>query len=415
LSEGIARTYGEGPNGEEVVFMGVEGVAPVADWFTFEDLRRDPYPVFERLRSESPVAYSPEMDRYFVTRFADCNYILQNQDLFSQDQEPRSKMKRTLGPTLLTKADPEHAEDRAAINSVLRPRVAQEVWAPIFAGIAEELIDAFVAKGPGADLVEGLAVPYAAACLRAVIGLPGAELADMSRWSASFVAGAGNHAAVPEIFEISDANSATVDALIDEAAQTYRAAPDHSMLAAMVTAGMPMDIVRANTKLAIAGGINEPQHALVNGVWALDRNPADRDRALADPELFTKVFDETMRWLPPITSLNRQACADVTLSGVTIPSGSSVFAAVGSANRDAEHFEAPDEFRLDRGRAPHLGFGGGTHLCAGSWVARAAVAGVMWPRLYARLPGLRPTDPEKTTWTGYTFRGIESLPVTWEI
>lgn len=394
--------------------MGAEDVAPVADWFTFADLRRDPYPIYERMRAESPVAYLPEMDRYFVTRFEDCNYILQNPDLFAQDKEPRSKMKRAIGPTLLTKDDPEHANDRRAINPVLRPRVAQETWAPIFADIARTIADEFAARGPGADLVSGLAVPYAAACLRAVIGLPGATLPDMSRWSAAFVAGSGNHAAVPEIFADSDAANAQVDELIDEAAAAYRTAPDHSMLSAMVAAEMPMEIVRANTKLAIAGGINEPQHALVNGVWVMDRHPDDRDRAIADPELFLKVFDETMRWLPPITSLNRQATADVELSGVTIPAGSSVFVSVGSANRDPEHFDSPDKFDLDRGRAPHLAFGGGTHLCAGSWVARAAVAHVMWPLLYERFPGLRPTEPDKTTWEGFTFRGITRLPVTWE-
>jgi hypothetical protein len=35
------------------------------------------------------------------------------------------------------------------------------------------------------------------------------------------------------------------------------------------------------------------------------------------------------------------------------------------------------------------------------------------PLLYDRLPGLR-TDPQRSdSWTGWVFRGLTTLPVTW--
>lgn len=43
----------------------------------------------------------------------------------------------------------------------------------------------------------------------------------------------------------------------------------------------------------------------------------------------------------------------------------------GAANRDPSHFDAPDEFRLDRSSAKsHLSFGKGTHFCVGAALAR---------------------------------------------
>ncbi|HXS87618.1 MAG TPA: cytochrome P450, partial [Mycobacterium sp.] len=43
----------------------------------------------------------------------------------------------------------------------------------------------------------------------------------------------------------------------------------------------------------------------------------------------------------------------------------------GAANRDPAHFDAPDEFRLDRASAKgHIAFGKGAHFCVGAALAR---------------------------------------------
>ena len=44
---------------------------------------------------------------------------------------------------------------------------------------------------------------------------------------------------------------------------------------------------------------------------------------------------------------------------------------LGAANRDAQKFESPDEFMIDRDTRGHLALGVGVHSCVGQIIARA--------------------------------------------
>jgi cytochrome P450 len=55
-----------------------------------------------------------------------------------------------------------------------------------------------------------------------------------------------------------------------------------------------------------------------------------------------------------------------------VPKGVKVLVGAASANRDAQVFEEPDEFRVGRPNADtHLTFGYGVHVCPGANLARA--------------------------------------------
>ena len=62
---------------------------------------------------------------------------------------------------------------------------------------------------------------------------------------------------------------------------------------------------------------------------------------------------------------------DTALAGVSVPAGSRLLLMWGAANRDPQHFDAPDEFRLGRREAKgHIAFGKGVHFCVGAALAR---------------------------------------------
>ncbi|MFF9203966.1 cytochrome P450 [Streptomyces sp. NPDC014986] len=387
--------------------------APSADRVTLEQLTEDPYTVYDRLRAVGPVVWAPQLDRFLVTGLDDCRFVEANEDLFEIEQED-SVLKRAMGEVMLSKNGPEHGVERAAVNPALRPKVIAEVWRAHFEANAARVLERFRRLGPGADINADFALPYAAMNLAVVVGLPDVPWSAVQRWSLAFIAEVANVRGDPRVSEANDIANAEADAAIDQRIAELIGSADPSMISMMLRAGLPPDLVRANAKLAISGGVNEPQHVLTSGVHALSRHPDQLAAVHAGEYTFAQVFDEVVRWMPPIHTLMRRARVDVELNGVTVPAGSLVWILLGAANRDPHHFDRPDQFMVSRLRKPHLAFGSGPHICAGSWAARSSIAEVAWPLLYDELPGLAPVDDD-ARFHGFFFRGLPGLPVTWNI
>lgn len=397
--------------------MSDAGLAPTAGWVTLADLEDDPFPVFERLRAETPVAFVPATGRYVVTRHADVHALHQDNATFSSDEEG-TLMKRSMGHAMLRKDDPEHAAERAALQPPLRPKAVKGRWAQVFAATAARYLDEMVAAGPGADgtdLVSAYAAPVAAENLRVVLGLDNAAQQDLQRWSQTLIDGVGNYADDPQVWERSERSSAEVDAAVDEMLVRLRAEPDGSILSGLANdpGGMDLDAIRANVKMTIGGGLNEPRDAIATAAWALLERPEQLARVVAGAR-WADAFEETIRWAAPIGAVPRQTTRDVRVRGVVVPEGSGVLSCMISANRDEEVFERAADFDVDREKKPVLSFGGGAHYCAGSWVAKASVAGAALPLLFERLRGLRLVEERPPCASGWVFRGPVEVPAVWD-
>lgn len=390
--------------------------ATTAEWVEPAQMLADPYDTYTRLRGQGPVVWVPAMNRYLATSFKACHAIEADQETYSASVSGSgATMARALGSVpMLRKDDPDHAAERKSVNPVMRPKAVRETWMPLFERNAHYYLDQLIAKGPDeADLNHDYAAPLAAQNLVDILGLRGASAPDMQRWSHAFIAGIGNLHDDPEIWARCDAAQAEVDILLDELIPHYRANPDSSMISALANSEQPEASVRANVKLTISGGMNEPQHVITNIVWALSDHTDQRDRVLADPSHWSAVFDEAVRWLSPIGMYPRETTTACVLDGVELPAGATIGVVVGAANRDPQAFENPDDFNFGREKRPHLGFGSGVHLCAGHWAARISVGEIAVPLLYSSLPGLRTDERRDVEWFGWVFRGITALPVTW--
>ena len=66
----------------------------------------------------------------------------------------------------------------------------------------------------------------------------------------------------------------------------------------------------------------------------------------------------------------RTATQEIELHGQTIAAGDPVFPLLGSANRDPEAYDNPEQFRLDRENQGHHTFGYGIHFCIGAPLGR---------------------------------------------
>ena len=391
--------------------------APVADRVDPTAMLHDPYPTYARLRQLGPVVRVPAMNRYLALSFEACRAIESDQETYSADVRGQgATMVRALGgPPMLRKDDPHHAAERGPINPSVRPRNIRQHWVPLFERNARTYLDALLERGPDeAELNRDYAAPLAAKNLIDMLGFGQVDPADMHRWSTDFIAGIGNLQDDAEIWQRCDAAQREVDALLDELVPRYRANPDSSITSALANSGLPDAAVASNVKLVISGGVNEPQHMVTNIVWALSRHPEQRERVVADPTLWPRAFDETVRFLSPIGMYPRETTRAGVLDGVELPAQASIGVVVGAANRDPSVFDGANDFDVFRPKQPHLGFGGGVHLCAGSWAARLSVGEIAVPLLYDLLPGLQ-VDPRRAErWYGWVFRGLTELPVTWD-
>ncbi|WP_417217880.1 cytochrome P450 [Arthrobacter sp.] len=387
--------------------------APVADWVTIDDLYRDPFPIYQRLRAEAPVHWVPAVNRFMVTSYDACHTIEQDESTFSAD-ERASLMKRAMGHSMLRKDNPEHQVDRDSYGSTLRPGTIKKHWTGIFEANHETCMAQLKAKGPGADFIWDYAAPYAAENLRLVMGFHNATQQDMQRWSQTMINGTGNYADDDAVWAASEASSAEVDAAIDEMLPYLRENPDQSLLSGLASMPIPLEAIRANLKMTIGGGLNEPRDVLGTTVWALLNHRDQLDAVLADPALHAKAFEESVRWVAPIGMYPREATTDTVLGGIQLHQGDRIGVVLGAANRDPEVFEDPEEFNIFRPKKPHLGFGGGVHFCAGTWIARAQVAQVAMPRVFAELPGLRLDPANAAVNAGWVFRGLVKMPVIWD-
>jgi cytochrome P450 len=385
---------------------------PTADWVTIPDLYADPYPIYQRLRAEAPIHWVPAVNRYMVIGYDACHTIELDQERFSAN-ETNSLMKRSMGHSMLRKDDPEHDVERKAYGGVLRPKAIKQHWNAVFERNAATYLARLQHAGPGADLVAEFAAPYAAENLRVVLGFHNAIQQDLQRWSQTLIDGTGNYADDPDVWAAAERSSQEVDAAVDEMLPYLRRNPDASLLSVLAGGSMPLEAMRANLKMTIGGGLNEPRDAIATTMWALLSHPDQLARVLAG-DRWSDAFEESIRWVAPISMYPRQATRDTELDGMLVPRGARLGVVVGAANRDPAVFPDPESYDIDRPRKPHLAFGGGNHFCAGAWVARASVVRVALPRLFAEFPGLRLDPARPAAVGGWVFRGVLSLPVLWD-
>ena len=94
-------------------------------------------------------------------------------------------------------------------------------------------------------------------------------------------------------------------------------------------------------------------------------------------DLLPAAVDEFLRFEAPVQGFARTVTRDIEIGDCPIAAGETVFLLWGSANRDPDAFDRPDEMVLDRRPNRHLTFGVGGHRCLGSHLARVEMRVVL--------------------------------------
>jgi cytochrome P450 len=89
-----------------------------------------------------------------------------------------------------------------------------------------------------------------------------------------------------------------------------------------------------------------------------------------EPSLLPNAINEVLRHESPLWAFSRTLLQPRKITGVDIPAGSRVLVLYASANRDEQEWADANVFDIRRNATRHLGFGYGTHACAGQGLAR---------------------------------------------
>ncbi|MBQ29328.1 MAG: cytochrome [Acidimicrobiaceae bacterium] len=372
----------------------------------------NPYPLLAEMRQSSPICFVPELRATLITRRNDIHVCEKNVAVFSSDQ-PEGLMNVLMGRNMMRKDAEEHRQERFIYYPAISPRKVEQVWASLFEDLTDAVLTDFAPSG-SVDLVPNYATAVSGEALKAITGLTQVWFQDLDAWSQAMIDGVANYTGDPAVESRCHVATAAIDAAISERLPEVKEVPDYSLLSIMTEAGMTEDMVRANIKLTISGGQNEPRDAISGAIWALLTHPDQLALAVSGEVSWLQVFEEYCRWIAPIGMSPRRVATEHSYGGVIFEPEDRVFFMFNSANRDEEHFQAPNDFDVTRDTTPSLTFGAGPHFCAGAAASRSLVGDVALPKLFERLGGLRlDSGAPPVEFGGWAFRGPLSLPVVW--
>ena len=372
-----------------------------------KEFSNDPYPDLARMRAEAPICFCPELGATLLTKREDIYWCEKNIDVFSSVQ-PGGLMTTLMGQNMMRKDGEAHLTERKQAFPSFSPRTVQENWLQMFMADTAQVLDD-LAGCSEFDLVWDFAMPVSGNALRRVTGLENLTPAEMNAVSQGMIDGIANYTSDPEVEARCHASTAKIDAAIDEKLPEARDGHRKDMLSILTQIGQPMESVRANIKLAISGGQNEPRDAIAGAVWALLTHPDQLASIRAGDATWRQAFEEYGRWISPIGMSPRQIACDFDWNGVEFNRDDRVFLMFSSANRDEEVFENAMNFDILRDTQKAITFGAGPHFCAGAAVSRALISEVALPMFFDRFKDVSLAG--NVEFQGWAFRGALSVPV----
>ena len=350
--------------------------APATEDLVSPVVLADPYPVYERLRSISPVRYLyiPEgslpdpprrMEAWAALRYGDVRTVLKDHKTFSSQRPLAGRMMPKL--VLLQDDPPRHTEFRKLVQRAFTPRQLSRLE-PEIERIAETLFDGFPSGSH--EFISGFAGPLPVRVIARMMGIPEDQHETYRRWSDTALS----------LLSISREKKSREreeleEFFADQIARSKKRGGGTTLIDVLVN---PRDgskslehweIVGFCILLLVAG--NETTANLLGSMFALLARRPDLWLLLkADRSLVPAFIEEALRYESPLQRMTRIATRDVQMGSALIRKGDPVVAFIGAANRDPDVFDEPNDFRLDRPRSDILAFGVGIHYCLGAALAQ---------------------------------------------
>ena len=373
---------------------------PVEFNIVYEDFFKNPYPMLAELRKKAPISFVPQLNAILLSKHEDIFVCEKNTAVFSSIQ-PDGLMTRLMGQNMMRKDGDEHKRERHVIFPTVSPKTTQNVWKQKFVDHTKKILNN-LSKKQEIDLVNEFAKPVSAEALKSITGLTNMTWQEMDRVSQGMIDGCANYNQNKMVEENCHRCTASIDFHIQERLEQDLGS-DPSLLSVFALKNEKFEIISANVKLAISGGQNEPRDAIAGTIATLLQNPIQLEKILNGEFDWLIAFEEYARWMSPIGMSPRRIAKDFSYKGFNFFENDRVFLMFGSANRDEDIFEKPNEFMLDRDVARSISFGAGPHFCAGAWISKTLISEVAIPMLFEKFPNMKLLS--RVEYSGWAFRG----------
>jgi cytochrome P450 len=355
----------------------------------------NPYPLYDELRSLSPVAgyrdwppgTVPGADEpvaaWALFRYDQVFEAAKDSTTFSS-RDPLQEASSAPSLMLVNTDPPKHEVERKLVSQAFSPRRVKRLE-----GWLNELIPHLLDDlGTGeVDVMEFAAEIPTRAMVR-LLGLPDGDHVRFRRWANAFMLSSSltpeeRIASNEEMVATFATRLAEHTARLAERPAGEDVEDAEDLISALLRAEVdgqrltPEEIVRFCVTLVVAG--SETTTFLIgNLLHALAREPKVQARIRADRTLLNIFVEETLRLDGPPQRLFRIATRDVEIDGKLIRKGEWVALFFGSANRDPAVFPDPGRLDIDRPNIrQQLSLGHGLHFCLGASLARLEVMAVL--------------------------------------
>ena len=392
----------------------------------------DPYPFYNRLRSEDPVHWSEILNGWVLTRYEDVVFGLRDsrlsakrtplwmQSVPSHQQEEMKPLRDGLQKWLIHLDPPEHTRMRKLVNKAFTPKAVEAMRSRIQA-VVNELLDQVQPRGE-MELIEDIAYKLPATVISDILGVPREDSDQFRSWSQDIMAFAGaTSLTIPDRGTQANRSLKALShyflGLIEKLRRNPVSAkvPDDRLLSALIAVEEDGDVLTDDELIAFANmlfvaGHETTMNLIGNGVLVLLQHPDQRRMLMEDPDLIASTVEEILRYERPVKRQTRVALEDLEIGGKSVRKGQFVMNMLSAANHDPAQFTDPDRLDISRSENKHVAFGTGIHFCLGAFLARVegqiAIDGI-----FRRLPSIRLADVNLQWQENMSIRGITALPV----
>jgi hypothetical protein len=390
-----------------------------------------PHEEWARLREAAPVErFEPEGWPPFwaITRHADIVQISKNPQSFLNADginfEPlRSALDRESAEvqmrTIIEMDNPDHRKYRAVASKFFTPRSLSR-WDDTIEQMAIKLVDALGEEGE-ADWVTDVASQHPLSIICRILGAPEEDEPFVLKTTNEIFGRDDPEFQRPGMNARESVMAAAMDfgGYFAKILADRRDTPKEDLVSLFANAevdGAPMNEIdtMGYCLVMFIAGHETTRGGITGGMKALLDNPDQLAKWQTDPEGYTKSgVEEILRYVTPVNTMARTVAEDVEIGGRQMKAGDRLIMYYASANRDADVFEAPDEFRVDRNPNPHLAFGIGEHFCLGAHLARKSQQ-ALFREFVSRVESVEQSGAEERT-ASNLVPGLKHLPIRYRL